>query len=270
MSVKQVYITSFRSIVFLTMLLGVLQVQAQQADRKSERAAREMAWEGNKLYNEELFDEAEIFYHKSLEESYNMPESSFNLGNTTYQLGRHDEAARRFKELAETESLSPQQRSDAYYNLGNSLIKTQDFENAVEAYKNSLRLEPGDEDARHNLSMAMQMLQKQQQEQQQQQQQQQNQDQNQQQDPNQQQEAEQDEDGDQGEEEQQQEGGEDQQPGDQQDNPQQGEGEGEPREMTQEEMERILRALEQDEKETQKKVNAQRAKTQRGDDEKDW
>jgi tetratricopeptide (TPR) repeat protein len=196
-----------------------------------------------------------------------MPESSFNLGNTTYQLGRHDEAARRFKELAETESLSQQQRSDAYYNLGNSLIKTQDFENAVEAYKNSLRLEPGDEDARHNLSMAMQMLQKQQQEQQQQQQ---NQDQNQQQDPNQQREGQQDENGDQGEEEQQQEGGEDQQPGDQQDNPQQGEGEGEPREMTQEEMERILRALEQDEKETQKKVNAQRAKTQRGDEEKDW
>ena len=264
MSVEKVHIIISRCIIALILLLGSAQVQAQQADRKSERAAREMAWEGNKLYNEELYEEAEIFYHKSLEESYNMPESSFNLGNTSYQLGRHDDAARRFKEIAETETLNPEQRSDAYYNLGNSLIKTQDFENAVAAYKNSLRLEPGDEDARHNLSMALQMLQRQEQEQQQNQEQDQNQDSNQQQDGQQ----DENEDSDQGEEEQQQEDGEEQQLGDQQDNPQQGEGE--PREMTQEEMERILRALEQDEKETQKKINAQRAKTQRGDEEKDW
>src|SRR5262249_18062768 len=58
----------------------------------------------------------------------------------------------------------------ARYNLGNTLFQKQDYPGAIRAYRDALRLVPGDADTRHNLEMALRALQQQQQKQQQQQQ----------------------------------------------------------------------------------------------------
>lgn len=233
-----------------------------------------MAWEGNRLYDEAHYDEAEIFYRKALEENAVMPEGQFNLGNTSFHQKRYDEAASRFAELGARGDLPAATRAAAFYNQGNALFEGGDYGKAVEAYKQSLRLRPGDENTKYNLSMAQTMLKKQQEQEQQnpdQQQDQQNQDQQQQQD--QQNQDQQQQDNQQQNQDQQKEDKQEQQkPGQQGEQDQQQEQQGEPKElnMSPEELERILEALEQDEKDVQRKINAQKVKGAKGDAEKDW
>jgi tetratricopeptide (TPR) repeat protein len=45
--------------------------------------------------------------------------------------------------------------STAHYNLGNLYFQTGDYETAIEAYRESLRLNPSNEDARYNLEFAL-------------------------------------------------------------------------------------------------------------------
>ena len=49
-------------------------------------------------------------------------------------------------------------KASSYHNLGNSLIKTEKYEDAVEAYKNALRINPSDQGTRQNLSLAQKKL----------------------------------------------------------------------------------------------------------------
>ena len=63
------------------------------------------------------------------------------------------------------ESGDPAVDAQAWYNLGNSLFKQQQLEPALEAYKEALRRNPSDTDAKHNLEVALEQLQQQQQQQ---------------------------------------------------------------------------------------------------------
>ncbi len=235
---------------------------AQSPSPAQERKAREMAWEGNRLYDEGQFAEAEIFFRKALEQSQTMTEGMFNLGNTTYRQDRFEEAATQFGQVAAKTGLPTSARAEAFYNQGNAYFKGEDYRKAAEAYKQSLRLKPGDENAKHNLSLAQAMLKKQEQEQQDQQNQEQNQDQQ-----DQQQQQDQQNQDQQNQENQDQQNPQNPEQDQQAENPQQDQQE---RNMSPEELERILEALEQDEKDVQKKVNAQKVKGVRGESEKDW
>ena len=76
-----------KSILWITMFMccsGV--VFAQKAERKNVR-------EGNKLYQEEKFTEAEIAYRKSLEVNPRSSEGTYNLGNALYKQKKFPEAA---------------------------------------------------------------------------------------------------------------------------------------------------------------------------------
>jgi Ca-activated chloride channel family protein len=100
------------------------------------------------------------------------PAVRFNMADGLYKNGRYEEAATLFRSLGHDAggSFAPAAR----YNLGNSLYQKQDYEGAIKAYRDALRAAPGDEDARRNLELALRQLQ-QQQEQQKRQQDQQNQ-----------------------------------------------------------------------------------------------
>ena len=64
------------------------------------------------------------------------------------------------------ESGDPELASAAWYNLGNALYRQQQLERALEAYKQALRLNPRDGDAKHNLERVLDQMQQQQQPQQ--------------------------------------------------------------------------------------------------------
>ena len=117
---------------------------------------------GNELYNEKKFKEAEADYRKSVEKkSQNVP-ANFNLGDALYKQKKYADAGRQFDKLAESQNNKPLAAA-AYHNMGNSLLENNKLEESIEAYKKALLNNPKDDETRYNLAYAEEKLKKQQQ-----------------------------------------------------------------------------------------------------------
>ena len=121
--------------------------------------------QGNKLYEQQKYKEAADDYAKAIAKDPNNTSGLFNLGNSLYQQKKYDDSR---KVMTETAKLSKDKPSAAAanYNIGNTYMSQQKWEDAVSSYKQTLRNNPQDVDAKYNLSYAEQMLKKQQQQQQ--------------------------------------------------------------------------------------------------------
>ena len=111
--------------------------------------------------------EAEANYKKSLSTNNKSIEGNYNLGNSLYKQGKIEEAEKQFQSIASDKNMNDEQKAMLYHNYGNSLLKDQKYEESINAYKNSLKLNPKDNDTRYNLAYAKARLQQQQQQQQQ-------------------------------------------------------------------------------------------------------
>ncbi len=120
--------------------------------------------EGNKLYEQQKYDEAEIQYMKANEKEQTHI-ADFNIADALYKQGKFKEATEKFEELTAAD-LNDEKLASVYHNLGNSYLQSKEFEKSIDAYKNALRKNPDDDDTRYNLEYAKKMLQKQQQQQQ--------------------------------------------------------------------------------------------------------
>lgn len=214
---------------------------------------------GNRLYEEGRFDEAHEQYLEALREVPDSAIAPFNDGNALYRTEEFQRAMEAYQQAAE--SGNPTVEAQAWYNLGNALYSQQQLEPALDAYKEALRRNPSDADAKHNLEVTLEQLQQQEQEQQQNQDDNQEQDENQ--DENQDQESQpQEEEGDGQENEEQDQPGEQDRPeeasppedGDPPpDPPDQGEQpQPQPGELSREEAERLLQAINEDPGEIQR------------------
>ena len=130
---------------------------------------RSIVRDGNKNYDKGLFSDSEINYRKSLSKNKGFEEAQFNLADALFKQDRYDESINVLNNLI-SETDNTNLKSEAYYNLGNNLLQKQQLENAVDAYKNCLRLNPSDEEARYNLSKVMSLMQQQEQNEEQQEQ----------------------------------------------------------------------------------------------------
>lgn len=117
---------------------------------------------GNTAYGKGQFIQAEIEYRKALDMFPESPDALFNLGNALFKQGRYDQAINMFEAGIETE-YSSELKSRALYNLGTAHLAREDYPAAAEALKSSLRMDPNQEDARHNLGVAIKQLQAQEQ-----------------------------------------------------------------------------------------------------------
>lgn len=117
---------------------------------------------GNSAYAKGQYLQAEIEYRKALDLSPGGADASFNLGNALFKQGRHDQAVNMFEAGIEAES-SAELKARALYNLGTTHLARQDYPAATEALKQSLRLNPDQEDVRHNLAVAVKLQQEQEQ-----------------------------------------------------------------------------------------------------------
>ncbi len=125
---------------------------------------------GNRAYAHGDLKKAAEHYLEALGAEPENPGIHYNLGNTLYGEGQYPDADAAYGTASgHADSLLKQSLS---YNLGNSLFRQGRYREAVEAYKKVLASNPGDEDARWNLELALARMQEQEQQQQQQQQQQ--------------------------------------------------------------------------------------------------
>lgn len=233
------------TIVLILMTAGVY----AQAERKYIR-------QGNREFEDAKFQEAEIRYRKALEKDSTSVAADYNLGNALYKEKQYDAAASRYEGLAKKQH-EAKDLARQFYNLGNSYYQSGKYKESVEAYKNALRKIPGDLDAKHNLQLAMSKLKQQQNQQQQQQEQEKNKQQ-------QQQEQQQEKNQQQNQQQQQQGKNRQQQEQEQQDN-QNAKGQ-----ISRQDAERILKALENDEKNVLKKVQDQKKQGRKASVDKNW
>ena len=113
--------------------------------------------EGNKFFNDSNYTMADSMYLKASRINPESIEAQYNLANSKYTQNNFVEA------ISDYENLIPQlkaknQKSKAFHNLGNSYLKSQKLEEAIEAYKNALRNNPYDENSRYNLAYAKKMM----------------------------------------------------------------------------------------------------------------
>ncbi len=150
------------SIVILFLCFATLSFAQQKDVKKLKREARELIREGNKLYNQLKFSEAEIAYKKALSKDPNYNKAAYNLGNAIYQQNRAKEAVSQF-ELAAKTTTDKMGKAQTFHNMGNSFMKQKQYAKAIEAYKNALRNNSKDDETRYNLALAQKMLKNQQQ-----------------------------------------------------------------------------------------------------------
>jgi Ca-activated chloride channel family protein len=81
------------------------------------------------------------------------PGTRFNVADGLYKNGRFDEAATLYKALGE-DGTSPL-AGPSRFNLGNTLYQKRDYKGAVRSYRDALRLQPNDVDTRRNLELAL-------------------------------------------------------------------------------------------------------------------
>lgn len=148
--------------ILLFLFISGLSSYAQNLD-KLERIANNQMREGNTLFQKSNYAEAEVAYKKSVATYPNNPKAIFNLGNSMMQQKRYKEAITQYDYLAKS-AKSNSLRAQSFHNIGNANMGLNDFQKAVDAYKNSLRINPKDEETRYNLALAQELL-KQQQEQ---------------------------------------------------------------------------------------------------------
>jgi Ca-activated chloride channel family protein len=143
-----------RNIVFTVyILLQALGVQAQKEKRDIHK--------GNKLYEQKKYAEAEAFYKKSVQKSKESVAGNFNLGDAFYKQKKLEDAAQKFTEIAGT-ATDKSVKAHAYHNLGNTLLESKKLEESIEAYKKSLINNPKDDETRYNLAYAQEKLKQQQ------------------------------------------------------------------------------------------------------------
>ena len=203
--------------------------------------------EGNKLYNDSSFNLAEMKYRKSLEKDQDYFNAAFNLADAVYKQERYQEATSFFEALKDN-AKNNQELSQINHNLGNSLFKENKIDQAIDAYKNSLRQNPNDEETRYNLAYAQKIKQQQQQ---------------------QQQDQDQDQDKDKQEKDQNQDQEKKNDNKEQKENDQKNQEEKKD-EMSKEDAKKMLEALQQKEKELQEKLQKKKTKGQKIKILKDW
>jgi len=114
--------------------------------------------EGNRLYEEGQFEEALKHYGEVEEKLGKRPEYHHNKGNIHYRKGAYPNAQDEY--LQALQSSSRELKSREFYNLGNTLFKQGKLQEAIEAYKESLIHDPEDTDAKYNMEIARQLLQR--------------------------------------------------------------------------------------------------------------
>ena len=114
---------------------------------------------GNGYYRQQQYDKAETEYRNVLETSARDKTAKFNLADALIRQSKTVDANTLLSQLNVAEN-DNDLRSKAVYNQGVILTQQKKLEESIEAYKETLRLSPGDQEARENLQKALLELKK--------------------------------------------------------------------------------------------------------------
>ena len=219
----------------ITMLLLLMTVTAvAQTDRQFIR-------QGNKQFHRGDYPGSEVSYRKAIEKNPKNPQAAFNLGNALMAQKKDSAAVKQFENAARLET-NPLRKAQSYHNMGVICQTHKMYGEAIEAYKNALRLNPDDDETRYNLVLCKHQKQKQDQNKQNQQ----------------------------NDDKKQDDKKDQQKPEDNKDKQEQKQQEQPKPQMSKENAEQLLNAAIQNEKQTQDKLNKAQQQPQRRNIQKNW
>lgn len=131
----------------------------------AQKTDRDFLRSGNKLYKDSLFVKAEVDYRKALELNPKSTDAMYNLGNALLMQQKGKEAMEQFTAASKIEK-DKMKLAQIYHNMGVILQSSKQLPQCIEAYKESLRNNPKDNETRYNLALAQKQLKDQQQNQQ--------------------------------------------------------------------------------------------------------
>ena len=112
---------------------------------------------GNRLYHEQKFEQAEVEYRKALGKNSANPQAHYNLG-CALMAQQKDSAAIKQYETAGKMEKTPKRRAMLYHNIGVVCQQHQLYQQAIAAYEESLRNNPNDNETRYNLALCKRLL----------------------------------------------------------------------------------------------------------------
>ena len=142
-------------LTFGLVLSGASLVQAASAGSKNK--------EGNRRFAEGNYEEALKAYLEAQAKERDRPELLYNVGNTFIRQKKYEQALQSLRQATSKGDKGLQ--AESWFNAGNALFEIGKFGDSAQAYIQSLRLNPADRDAKHNLELAQKKMQEQQQKQ---------------------------------------------------------------------------------------------------------
>ena len=141
-------------LVALLVALMLVPEASAQVDRREVRA-------GNRDFRKENYREADIDYRKALVKDSTSEAANYNLAGNLYRQGDMEQARKMLEAIKES-APATESAADYYYNMGDVAIALQDWQAAVDAFEQSLLRNPGDLNAKENYIYAKKKLQEQQ------------------------------------------------------------------------------------------------------------
>lgn len=115
-----------------------------------------MVHQGNRAYKRGEWSKAEQYYRKALDINPKNARAMFDLGDTYLSQQNEKDALEWFTKASKTET-DKRVKAMTYHNIGYIHHTQKKYSEAIEAYKQALRLNPNDEDTRYNLALAQKM-----------------------------------------------------------------------------------------------------------------
>jgi tetratricopeptide (TPR) repeat protein len=122
---------------------------------------------GNRYYKKKQLDQSQQQYEEAVRKAPGNPTANYNLGNAQFRKNNYADAANSYSNSVEHSGDDKAMQEKGLYNKGVALIKQKKLQESIDAWKQALRLDANDEDARENLQKALMQLKQQQQQQQQ-------------------------------------------------------------------------------------------------------
>jgi Ca-activated chloride channel homolog len=140
--------------VLAALLVGAAVAQSAMADSVASRNRQ-----GNKLYTDGKYQEAEKAYLDAQGAEPGRPELLYNMGNALLRQKKYDQAVQALHQAVNKGNLGLQ--GNGWYNLGNALYENGKYKEAADAYIQTLKINPADREAKQNLELALKKLQQQ-------------------------------------------------------------------------------------------------------------
>lgn len=142
----------YKSLYIILFLFTASGAQAQQLPERS------LVRKGNRQYNKGNYEQSAGHYEQALQAAPGQFEAIYNLGNALYKAERFDRAEQTMQQAAADSLRADTERAEAFYNLGNAQFKQQKYKEALESYKQSLRLNPSDQEAKYNYAYTKRLI----------------------------------------------------------------------------------------------------------------